>query len=57
MCNLQIKDHFKKKSRDQVDDATNQLQLSKDILSVNFNFILCHEVEKMEALDFLETGQ
>ena len=39
-------------SRDQIDDVTNQLSLSKGIPSVGLNFIPRQEVEKIEVPHF-----
>ena len=52
MCNLQTRTQFWTKSRDKVDDDTNQIHLPKGIPSVSLNVILYQEVEKMEAPDF-----
>ena len=52
MSNLQTRNNFQPKSRDQVDDVTNQLFMSKDIRSVNLNFKPCQKVEKIETPDF-----
>ena len=52
MSNLQTRNNFQPKSRDQVDDVTNRLFMSKDIRSVNLNFKRCQKVEKIETPDF-----
>ena len=46
------RNHFLMESRDQDNDVTNQLHLSRAISSVSLNFITCQKVEEMEAPDF-----
>lgn len=52
LCNLQTRHLFQIKSRDQVDDFTNRLYLSRGVPSKSLNFLPYQEVEKMEAPDF-----
>lgn len=52
LCNLQTRHLFQIKSRDQVDDVTNRLYLSRGVQSKSLNFLPYQEVEKMEAPDF-----
>ena len=52
LCNLQTRHLFQIKSRDQVDDFTNRLYLSRGVQSKSLNFLPYQEVEKMEAPDF-----
>ena len=42
--NLQTRIFFKKKTLDQVDKITDQLDLSKSIPNASFNLILTHEI-------------
>ena len=42
--NLQTRILFKKKTLDQVDKITDQLDLSKSIPNASFNLILTHEI-------------
>lgn len=46
MFNLQTRNHFQTKSYDQVNNVTNQLNLSNSISSVSRNFIPWQEVEQ-----------
>ena len=52
MCHLQTRNYFGAKSRDQSDDVTNQLRLSRVSPSVSFSFIPCQKAEKWKYLLF-----
>ena len=46
LCNLQATISLQKNSRDQIDEITVKLHLSKNISHVCSNFILCREICK-----------
>ena len=52
MCNLQTRNHFQKKSRNQVDYVTDQPHFLRVIPSVSVKFTPFQEVKKIEAPDF-----
>ena len=52
LCNLQTRKLFQIKSRDQVDDFTSSLYLSRGVPSKSLKFIPCQEVEQMQATNF-----
>ena len=57
MCNLQTRS-LSETTRDQVDDFTNQLDLSRGIPCVSLNFMQRQEVEKIRANFFhVKCGQ